>query len=123
MPGECLSSIYFAFIRAQLVTSICIICLTLQKIAIRQIAFANHHDHCAPVAKQLCSLFLNDIYKLSVCCFMFKVFNNVYPSSLPSLFTKFAAVHLHCSKASNYNFQLHACKSDYVKYPITIKVL
>ena len=49
---------------------------------------------------------------------MFKVFNNVYTSSLTTLFTKFASVHLHCTRASNYNFQLHAWKSDYVKYSI-----
>ena len=53
--------------------------LILQKIAIGQIASANYCDHCAPIAKQL------GIYKLSVCFFMFKVFNNVYPFSLTTL--------------------------------------
>ena len=57
--------------------------LILQKTAIRQIARDNHRDLCAPTAKQVVSCF--DISKLSVC--IFKVFKNVYPSSLITLFT------------------------------------
>ena len=111
--SECLRSKYFAFIYPYLQYGIDFWgttsdkylhnMLILQKTANRQIAFANHHNHCAPFAKQLGIPFVNDIYKLSVCIFMFKVFNNVYPSSLT---------------AYNSNFQLHVCNSDYVKYSI-----
>ena len=91
MPCECSRSIYFAFTYPYLQYGIDFWgtandkylhnMLILRKIAIGQIAFANHRDHCAPIAKQLGILFLKDIYKLYVCNSMFKVFKNVYPFS------------------------------------------
>jgi hypothetical protein len=83
MPIECLISVYNAFILPYL--SYCLLLWgnagvtllsrinVLQKRAIRLINCAAPLEHCAPLAKSINVLFIDDLFSLAVLCFMHNV--------------------------------------------------
>ncbi len=99
LPQSCLLSVYYSFIYSYVSYAIVLwgsACMKYlhpiiiaQKEAIRIIADMPRLTHCAPLARQLHILFLEDVYKLSLACLMFSVQHN---SAHCVLLTNFLAV-------------------------------
>ena len=69
--------------------------VTLQKKAVRIICGANWNDHTLPLFKKMCILRVDEIHRLQLACFMFKVHHKMLPLCFIEMFTLNAAVHTH----------------------------
>ena len=67
----------------------------IQKKAIRIITNSKYNEHTAPLFKELKLLKLNDIYKLNVGKFMFKMVQNKLPLPVKNTFIKNQELHKH----------------------------
>ena len=83
--------------------------LVLQKCCVRLIAHPHALTHCAPHDSNLGILFLEDIYKFSMSCHMYKVYHNTSNSVISSMLTKVESVHVRFTRSLNKNFVFPCC--------------
>jgi hypothetical protein len=75
----------------------------LQKRASRIITNNDYRSHSAPFFQKLNILNVNDMYKLELCTFMFKHFNNQLPETFTSYFLKQSKLHNYSTRTDIYN--------------------
>ena len=90
-----------------------------QKKAIRIISNAKWREHTHPIFRSLHILKIDEIHKLQVACFMFRVCKGFVPSYFSSIFCFNADVHHYNTRhASDYHITVH--RTTLLKYTIRI---
>lgn len=69
-------------------------------------------NHCAPLAKNLNMLLLDDMYSLISLCFMYKVYYALCCSVIQCMFFKCSNVHDRVTRGSEYNFYVYPCNNS-----------
>jgi hypothetical protein len=77
---------------------------SLQKRALRMIAFASYNCHSSPLFKKHCILNICDINRVQTVCFIYKFFHNSLPLQFADLFTCNSLIHDHNTRQTN---QIH----------------
>jgi hypothetical protein len=85
----------------------------IQKSCIRVICKKPPVTHCAPLAKDLGVVLLDDLYYLSVIVFMHKIYFNSLV--LTNVYVKLSSVHVESTRGSVLNFYLIHCQPLFVK--------
>lgn len=122
LPKNCLLTMYYSFIYPYLIYGIefwgCACqsylhkLIVLLKSCVRLIAHVPALTHCAPLARNLGLLFLEDIYKFCLFCQMYKVYHNMSNSVISSMFTKVDLIHVRFTRSLNQNFYVFPCRTN-----------
>ena len=125
LPMYYLLSIYHSFIAPYLTSGIefwgtaCEVLLhplrIAQKHCVRLIAGVSRLEHCAPIARNLNILLLNDLCNFHILSVIFKVYNNDGCEVVNNLLKLVNSVHLRQTRSCNVNFYVPFCRLNIQK--------
>ena len=91
----------------------------MQKKAIRIVTRSTWNAHTAPLFVKLHVLTLNNVNRYQTGCFMYKIYNNMLPTNLMTLFSKNLTLYNHDTRRKN-NF--HVIQRRINKRALSIKI-